>query len=366
MRGTGTFHETWILRWRPELAVEIIDAAALGHDGGVRRHREDRVRRVAGRAAGGYHPSGRAGTAGRPVRGARTGAARPRRLGRDRVRRHPADGRRPGPGARDPVRRRARHRHRRALGRGGRAHRPGLRRAARRRRRPGRRRRLGAAGVARRHARGARTARARGARRARPRPLDDGPVRARRATRRARPGCRAGGAAAGRRRGAVIAGGRPTGSRPRCRSASRRPTRRSGRRGSCPAAACCSPTTGICSASSTAGWRPCRSRSSWTCCRCCGGRSASSRSPSGRASAGPPGTSGRRQSPSRRRRLGRRGRRRGRRGRDRRRAGGGRTADRRHDPGGHIGRGSMSDAGPGRLPRTARCAVGAKPGGIDG
>jgi hypothetical protein len=30
VRGTGTFHETWILRWRPELAVEIIDAAVWG------------------------------------------------------------------------------------------------------------------------------------------------------------------------------------------------------------------------------------------------------------------------------------------------------------------------------------------------
>jgi hypothetical protein len=27
----------------------------LGHHGGVRRHRQDRFRRVAGRAAGGYH-----------------------------------------------------------------------------------------------------------------------------------------------------------------------------------------------------------------------------------------------------------------------------------------------------------------------
>jgi hypothetical protein len=30
VRGTGTFHETWSLRWRPELAVDIIDAAAWG------------------------------------------------------------------------------------------------------------------------------------------------------------------------------------------------------------------------------------------------------------------------------------------------------------------------------------------------
>ena len=30
VRGTGTFHETWTLRWRPELAVEIIDAAIWG------------------------------------------------------------------------------------------------------------------------------------------------------------------------------------------------------------------------------------------------------------------------------------------------------------------------------------------------
>src|ERR1019366_2951224 len=27
VRGSGTFHETWTLRWRPELAVAIIDAA---------------------------------------------------------------------------------------------------------------------------------------------------------------------------------------------------------------------------------------------------------------------------------------------------------------------------------------------------
>ena len=30
VRGTGTFHETWTLRWRPELAVAIIDAALWG------------------------------------------------------------------------------------------------------------------------------------------------------------------------------------------------------------------------------------------------------------------------------------------------------------------------------------------------
>ncbi len=30
VRGTGTFHETWALRWRPELAVAIIDAAGWG------------------------------------------------------------------------------------------------------------------------------------------------------------------------------------------------------------------------------------------------------------------------------------------------------------------------------------------------
>jgi hypothetical protein len=30
VRGTGTFHETWALRWRPELAVAIIDAARWG------------------------------------------------------------------------------------------------------------------------------------------------------------------------------------------------------------------------------------------------------------------------------------------------------------------------------------------------
>jgi len=30
VRGTGTFHETWTLRWRPELSVAIIDAAVWG------------------------------------------------------------------------------------------------------------------------------------------------------------------------------------------------------------------------------------------------------------------------------------------------------------------------------------------------
>jgi hypothetical protein len=30
VRGTGTFHETWALRWRPELAVAVIDAAPWG------------------------------------------------------------------------------------------------------------------------------------------------------------------------------------------------------------------------------------------------------------------------------------------------------------------------------------------------
>jgi hypothetical protein len=30
VKGTGTFHETWSLRWRPELAVDIIDAAIWG------------------------------------------------------------------------------------------------------------------------------------------------------------------------------------------------------------------------------------------------------------------------------------------------------------------------------------------------
>jgi hypothetical protein len=31
VRGTGTFHETWTLRWRPELAVAVIDAARWGN-----------------------------------------------------------------------------------------------------------------------------------------------------------------------------------------------------------------------------------------------------------------------------------------------------------------------------------------------
>jgi Family of unknown function (DUF5682) len=30
VRGAGTFHETWTLRWRPELAVQVIDAAIWG------------------------------------------------------------------------------------------------------------------------------------------------------------------------------------------------------------------------------------------------------------------------------------------------------------------------------------------------
>ena len=30
VKGTGTFHETWSLRWRPELAVDVIDAAVWG------------------------------------------------------------------------------------------------------------------------------------------------------------------------------------------------------------------------------------------------------------------------------------------------------------------------------------------------
>jgi hypothetical protein len=30
VKGTGTFHETWSLRWQPELAVDIIDAAVWG------------------------------------------------------------------------------------------------------------------------------------------------------------------------------------------------------------------------------------------------------------------------------------------------------------------------------------------------
>ena len=30
VRGTGTFHETWTVRWRPELAVAVIDAARWG------------------------------------------------------------------------------------------------------------------------------------------------------------------------------------------------------------------------------------------------------------------------------------------------------------------------------------------------
>jgi Family of unknown function (DUF5682) len=30
VRGTGTFHETWLLRWRPELAVAVVDAARWG------------------------------------------------------------------------------------------------------------------------------------------------------------------------------------------------------------------------------------------------------------------------------------------------------------------------------------------------
>ena len=42
VRGTGTFHETWSLRWRPELSVAIIDAAVWGTTVAGRGGRPDR------------------------------------------------------------------------------------------------------------------------------------------------------------------------------------------------------------------------------------------------------------------------------------------------------------------------------------
>jgi hypothetical protein len=48
VKGTGTFHETWSLRWRPELTVDIIDAAAWGTT--VTTAASARVADAAGRA----------------------------------------------------------------------------------------------------------------------------------------------------------------------------------------------------------------------------------------------------------------------------------------------------------------------------
>ena len=70
VRCTGTFRETWALRWRPELAVAIIDAALWGTTVG-RRGRARSYRRAAGRRRWRCHRRGGARAAGRPARGAR-------------------------------------------------------------------------------------------------------------------------------------------------------------------------------------------------------------------------------------------------------------------------------------------------------
>ncbi len=44
VRRTGTFRETWALRWRPELAVAVIDAAPWGTTVAGGGHREDHRR----------------------------------------------------------------------------------------------------------------------------------------------------------------------------------------------------------------------------------------------------------------------------------------------------------------------------------
>ena len=208
VRGTGTFHETWTLRWRPELAVEIIDAALWGTT--VESAATARIVSVASPGAPladitravervlladlseALEPVLRALDASAATESdvTRLMAAVPALVRAIRY----GDVRGTATGALSAVVDALTVRVCAGLP----AAAGGLADDAASVLRD----------VARRHARGARTARARGARRARPSPLDDGAVRTRRAARRARPGRRAGGAAAGRRRGAVIAGGR--------------------------------------------------------------------------------------------------------------------------------------------------------------
>ena len=88
--STGTFRETWVLSWQPELSVAIIDGRAVGDHRGGRGRGEDHRRCGVGRRPGRGHPGGRAGAAGRPARRARPGAGRAGRQGRAARRRRPA------------------------------------------------------------------------------------------------------------------------------------------------------------------------------------------------------------------------------------------------------------------------------------
>ena len=79
----GRSSETWSLRWRPELAVDIVEAARLGHHG----RRTPRPLPIIDTAANAGRPGGRdrrggACAAGRPARRARPGAARAATPGR--------------------------------------------------------------------------------------------------------------------------------------------------------------------------------------------------------------------------------------------------------------------------------------------
>ena len=114
--SSGTFRETWELRWEPELSVRLVERAGHGTHGRGRGH-------VDARRAGPRHVSAgrgvrrrRAGAARRAPRSAGPGRRRPRPVGRRRPRRRRADGRARPAGRRHPLRRRARHRRRRAAG----------------------------------------------------------------------------------------------------------------------------------------------------------------------------------------------------------------------------------------------------------
>ena len=236
VRGTGTFHETWSLRWRPELSVAIIDAAVWGTTvAGAASARivslaesADRLSAVTGAVVRVLLASlEEALDAGAARAGCQGGRGRGRGVADDR-------GAVAGPGG--AVRRRARHADAVAVGRGGRAVRADLRGAARRRRRA--RRRRGRRGC------GTRWTACTGPWRCTRSPpgrllaggVAGGAGHAGGAAGRARAGRGARDADARRRRGAAVAGGGAPASAPRCRPGCRPRRRRSGRRGSCPAA----------------------------------------------------------------------------------------------------------------------------------
>ena len=247
----------------------------MGHLG---RRRGDRARRrprhVQRQLAGDGDPGYGGLPAGRPRRGAATGARRSARPGGARRRRRAPHGGASGARERDAVWRRAVDRHHGARRGGDVAAGPDRGGAARRGDRAGRRRGGGTAGPRRGGARrdGADVGRPSGRVAGHPRTPDTAGRPARAARGPVRP--------TARRRAGVRRRGHGAGSSGRCRWARRRRRRPPGSRGSSPAEACFSSTTPRCSRRSTRGWLGCGRRSSSTCCRCCDAPSVGSSRPS--------------------------------------------------------------------------------------